>query len=408
MKNAVLFYCLIFFFTSRMFPQENERNIPMKAGTGYIQVEKGKLFYETAGQGDWIVLLHDGILHHVIWDEQFPVLAKNYRVVRYDRRGFGKSSAPQAPFSHLDDLNQLFVQLKIDKAIVFGVSAGGAWSIHFALKYPEKVRALVLVGAVVSGYGYSTHLLTRGGRIGSVAEVTDPPKFIKYFGWDDPYEIYPANIKAKEKFLKLLEANPQNVTGALGAFSKPPETPAVKFLNDIKVPALVLVGEYDIPDAHAHAGVIHAGIPNAKREIIANAGHLIPLDQPEAFNAAVMRFLKSLEFFAILNSRGAEAAARYFHEKRRVEPDTILFEEGEMNALGYGFLQSGKTKDAIEVFTLNVAAYPNSGNAYDSLGEAYMKDGRKDLAIQNYEKALELNPNNANAKEILKQLKEKP
>ena len=69
--------------------------------------------------------MHDGILHHVVWEEQFPELAKKYRVVRYDRRGFGKSFAPDAAFSHLDDLNQVFVQLNIDKAILFGISAGG-------------------------------------------------------------------------------------------------------------------------------------------------------------------------------------------------------------------------------------------------------------------------------------------
>jgi pimeloyl-ACP methyl ester carboxylesterase len=236
-------------------------------------------------------LLHDGILHSVLWDDQVPVLAKKYKVIRYDRRGFGKSSAPEAPFSHLDDLNQLFVQLNIDKAIVFGVSAGGGWSIHLALCHPEKVKALILVGAVVSGLDYSSHVLTRGGRIRSVADVSDPEKFIQYFGWDDPYEIHPNNKTAKEKFYKLLKENPQNITGALGSFSKPPEKPALKFLHEINVPTLVLAGEYDIPDVHAHAGVIQAGIPNAKREIILNAGHLIPLEQPKAFNESVMKFL---------------------------------------------------------------------------------------------------------------------
>jgi alpha-beta hydrolase superfamily lysophospholipase len=111
MIKPALSFCLIIFLTSSLLSQKIDGNISMKADTGYINVDGGKLFYEIAGQGDYIVLLHDGILHHVIWNEQFPVLAKNYRVVRYDRRGFGKSSAPQAPFSHRDDLNQLFTQL---------------------------------------------------------------------------------------------------------------------------------------------------------------------------------------------------------------------------------------------------------------------------------------------------------
>jgi pimeloyl-ACP methyl ester carboxylesterase len=383
-----------------------DNNSSVKINSGYIKVDGGQLFYEMAGEGKNIVLLHDGILHRVVWDEQFPILAKNYRVVRYDRRGFGKSSMPQTPFSHDDDLNQLFKQLKIDKAIVFGMSAGGAWAINFTLKYPEKVKALVLVGAVVYGYPYSSHLLTRGGRI-KLADYREPKKFIKYFGWEDPYEIYPENIKAKKKFLKLLEANPQNVTGALGYHAKLPDRLAIKFLHEIKAPCLVLVGEYDIPDVHAHSGVIEFGISNAKREVIFKSGHLIPLEQPDAFNASVLKFLNSLEFFAILNSRGVDAVIKYFHKKREITPNIVLFEEREMNSLGYHFLQNKKTDVAIKLFILNTLAYPQSSNVYDSLGEAYMKNGDKELAIKNYKKSLELNPRNSNAVEMLKKLKEK-
>ncbi len=407
MKRALAIFYLLALISSNLFSQKLDNHFSIEADSGYINVEGGKLFYEIAGEGEYIVLLHDGILHHEIWDAQFPVLAENYRVVRYDRRGYGKSFSPQAPFSHIDDLNQLFIQLKIDKATLFGMSAGGGIAIDFTLQYPEKVNGLVLVGAVVSGYGFSAHFFTRGGHINSLLEYLEPQKFIKYFGWEDPYEVYPENLKAKEKFLRLLEANPLNVTGALGYFVKPLERAAVKYLHEIKVPVLILVGEYDIPDVHAHSGVIEAGIPNAKREIIFKAGHLIPLEQPEAFNASVLIFLKSLEFFNILNSQGVDSAVQYFHKKREAEPDAILFEEREMNLLGYRYLQKGKIKEAIELFKLNTIAFPDSWNAYDSLGEAYLLDGQKDLAIKNYEKSLELNPQNTNAQEKLRSIKKR-
>ena len=293
MKKSLLIVSCIIMITQNLFPQEKNYSSLIKIDSGYIDVDGGKLFYEIAGQGDYIVLLHDGILHHVIWDEQFSVLAKNYRVVRYDRRGFGKSSVPEAPFSHREDLNQLFTQLNIEKAILFGVSNGGAWSINFTLKYPNKVKALVLVGAVVAGYSYSNHVLTRGGRINLNEIRSDHEKFIQYFGWDDPYEIYPKNVEAKEKFFGLLKANPQNVKGALGYMAKPPERPDVKFLNEIKVPTLILVGEYDIPDVHAQSGAINAGIENSIRDIIPNAAHLIPIEQSELFNKRVDEFLNN-------------------------------------------------------------------------------------------------------------------
>jgi len=82
----------------------------------------------------------------------------------------------------------------------------------------------------------------------------------------------------------------------------------------------------------------------------------------------------------------------------------IYFDEPSINSLGYKLLNSGKIPEAIEIFKLNVELFPNSPNAYDSLGEAYMKTDNKNLAIKNYKKTLELNPDNENAKNMLKQL----
>jgi pimeloyl-ACP methyl ester carboxylesterase len=109
----------------------------------------------------------------------------------------------------------------------------------------------------------------------------------EYFIMDDPYEIYSENTAAKEKVMKLLPflARPNNVP------TQPAAKVAVRSLSEIKVPALILVGEYDIPDVHAHAGVINAGIANSKREIIPRSGHLIPIEQPSLFNEAITAFL---------------------------------------------------------------------------------------------------------------------
>jgi 3-oxoadipate enol-lactonase len=402
MKRTMIVLCLNALLTLNLCAQGFD-NIPSIAvDTGYVHVDGGRLFYEIAGEGENIVLIHDGMVHREIWNEQFPVLAKDHRVVRYDRQGYGKSSDPQGSYSHIEDLNQIFVQLKIDKAIIFGMSSGGGLAIDFTLKYPEKVSALVLVGAVVSGYGYSPHMMNRGGHLKSLAELSDPQKVIQYFVWEDPYEIYSENTRAKEMVVKLLEANQhQDMGGTL----IPPDRPAARFLSEIKVPTLVLVGEYDIPDVHAHAGVIQFGIPDAKREIILKSGHLIPLEQPEAFNASVLKFLNRAELFNILHSQGVNAAVQYFNTKHEREPDVVLFEELEMNALGYQYLSDGKIKEAIELFTLNTIAFPDAWNTYDSLGESYWKDGQIDNAIKNYERSLQLNPDNEYARIALKELK---
>jgi Flp pilus assembly protein TadD len=82
----------------------------------------------------------------------------------------------------------------------------------------------------------------------------------------------------------------------------------------------------------------------------------------------------------------------------------VLFKESTLNTLGYQFLMVKNFKEAIAVLRLNVEAYPQSWNVYDSLGEAYMLNGEKELASQNYKKSLELNPQNTNAAEMLRKL----
>ncbi len=99
---------------------------------------------------------------------------------------------------------------------------------------------------------------------------------------------------------------------------------------------------------------------------------------------------------------GITQALVKFNENKSTENYTLR--EGEMNNAGYELLLAGKVKEAIEVFKLNVNAFPKSANVYDSLGEAYMKDGNNELAIENYKKSLELNPGNQGAIEMLKKM----
>lgn len=103
---------------------------------------------------------------------------------------------------------------------------------------------------------------------------------------------------------------------------------------------------------------------------------------------------------------GADTALREYRQRRSAHPDQAI-NEAQMNRLGYTLLYGLKrAKDAIEVFKLNVEDYPQSANAYDSLGEAYQVAGDKEMAIKNYQRSIELNPKNANGIEALKKLRE--
>lgn len=118
----------------------------------------------------------------------------------------------------------------------------------------------------------------------------------------------------------------------------------------------------------------------------------------QLFESAAQAMEKAIE------ESGIEAAVRKYHAMKAEKDAKYYFGENDFNALGYRLMGSGKIDEAIEVFKLNIDAFPKSWNVYDSLAEAYMTKGINDLAIKYYKKSIELNPENNNAKEIIKRL----
>jgi tetratricopeptide (TPR) repeat protein len=107
---------------------------------------------------------------------------------------------------------------------------------------------------------------------------------------------------------------------------------------------------------------------------------------------------------ATIASNGIDQAAKQYDLIRAAAPATYNFDEDELNSLGYQLLQAHKLNQAIRIFQLNIEAYPQSGNTWDSLAEAYMDDGDKAQAIANYQRSLRINPRNANAVKMLQKL----
>jgi CubicO group peptidase (beta-lactamase class C family) len=113
----------------------------------------------------------------------------------------------------------------------------------------------------------------------------------------------------------------------------------------------------------------------------------------------------AIELLDVFSEQGVKAGTELY-KKLKKDP-TYGIKEGHINNIGYQLLGSGKKKEAIEVFKINVETFPKSGNAYDSLGEAYLADGEKELAIANYSKSVELDPTNENGKKILNEIAKK-
>jgi tetratricopeptide (TPR) repeat protein len=108
----------------------------------------------------------------------------------------------------------------------------------------------------------------------------------------------------------------------------------------------------------------------------------------------------------LADKKGTRVALQEYAELKRTSPAGYDFNEGDLNVMGYALLNQKKFEEAIDTLRLNVEMYPNSGNVYDSLGEAYMDAGQTDLAVQSYEKSLQIDPKNENAVAMLKKLRE--
>jgi tetratricopeptide (TPR) repeat protein len=181
----------------------------------------------------------------------------------------------------------------------------------------------------------------------------------------------------------------------------------VDHLGEISVPTLIVIGEYDIADVHAHGGALEAGIPGARRVIIPGAGHLVPMESPEEFNSAVLGFLRASEFHAALQAGDAVAAAGVARRLRRSDPEFVPASEAELNMAGYRLLQEGKPGQAVEIFKLNAELHPRSWNAWDSLGEGQAAAGEIEPALASYRRSLALNPDNENGRAAIEQLEQR-
>jgi 3-oxoadipate enol-lactonase len=257
---------------------------PDSAGTdkqtrSYLDVGGSQIYYEMRGSGPAIVLLHDGLLHAGTWDEVWEPLAIRHQVIRYDRRGYGRSELPTRSYSPTEDLRKLLTHLKVQHAVIVGSSAGGALAIDFAIAHPEMVDGLFLIGPVLHGMPYTGYLLERGNRNNEPMQRDDIKAAAKNWS-EDRFLIAGPNERTRRKIYEQLVANSEKLKFD-NHFEQSLSPPASKRLGEVRAPALIVVGEADIADVHAHCGAINAGIRESTREIIKNAGHLIQLEKPE-------------------------------------------------------------------------------------------------------------------------------
>jgi 3-oxoadipate enol-lactonase len=267
--------------------------------SGIAEVNGAQLYYEVAGQkgSQSLVLLHEGIGDCRMYDAQIEVFAERYRTIRYDMRGFGRSSIPSVPFSHSQDLYGLLDFLGVRSTHVLGMSMGGAAAIDFTLDRPEMVSALVLAGPALGGFidpdeksDPRWQPFDEAEKAGDLERLADLVVQVWVVGDGRNADQVPAAVRQRVHDMQMHNLS----LGAEESLAQEPDPPSIGRLGEIQAPTLVLIGANDVPGILKIADVLVEGIALARKVVMPDSAHVPNMEHPEEFNRLVQEFLETV------------------------------------------------------------------------------------------------------------------
>ena len=256
-----------------------------------LEVPGAELYYEVEGEGVPVVLVHGHALDARMWDDQVPALADVARVVRYDARGFGRSTRDaETSYSHADDLWRLLDGLGIDRAVLVGMSMGGRTVVEATLAAPERVLALVLLDALLDGVPWDPES-ERGMRaIREPLRAGDLPA--AKAAWLD--HGFFASARRNPELTRRLAEMLDDYSGVNWTSPDPhaPHPDSIALLGSIAAPTTVVVAELDVPCFHRMSDALATRIPGARKGTVPGAGHMVNMEAPEAVNEVLREVVR--------------------------------------------------------------------------------------------------------------------
>jgi pimeloyl-ACP methyl ester carboxylesterase len=261
----------------------------------FIEVNGARLLVRVEGQGPPVALVHAGIADLRMWDHFAASSWTRHRIVRYDLRGFGRSTMPEGLYSHVEDLRGLLDGLGIGRASLVGISYGGRIAMEFAIRYPLRVGRLVLVAPGLGGFEWTKQMLEYGRRSDDLAQkgdleglvaldlatwVAGPKRTLE--------EIEPALRDRMAEMIRGANARWDEQSRGTAQWLDPP---AANRLRAVRTPTLVVVGDADLPDMIAIADLIEKRVSGARKVVFAGVAHMLPLERPDPFEQLVADFL---------------------------------------------------------------------------------------------------------------------
>jgi pimeloyl-ACP methyl ester carboxylesterase len=270
----------------------------------YVTTDDGvRLYYEEAGSGTPVIFVHEFAGDHRSWEPQLRFFARLYRCITYGARGYPPSDVPDRPEAYsqaraTDDIAAVLKGLGIAKAHVVGLSMGGFASLHFGFRHPAMAHSLVVAGC---GYGAEPgkqDVFRQECEVAAALIESDPAAA---FG---KYALGPTRVQYENKdprgwrefATQLAEHSPQGSAGTMRGVQmrRPSLYDLVEDMRRLTVPTLVVTGDED--DACLDPALLmKRSIPSAGLVVLPKAGHTINLEDPEAFNRALLEFFHAVE-----------------------------------------------------------------------------------------------------------------
>lgn len=266
----------------------------------YARYGDQQIYYEVAGEGPPLVLLHAGFVDSGMWDGNWPAFSQNCTTIRIDLLGFGRSDGLTEPVSRRQQIYAVLEELGVERAILVGCSMGGETIIDVALERPEMVSALIPVAAVPGGFELQGEPPPDWEKMLAALDEGDLRLTCELHMrlWVDgpfrgPEQVDPqARQRAAEMSRRTLEKGSWET--AMMPPPDPLDPPAVQRLEQIHAPTLIVAGELDYPDTVRAANLMAGAIPGAKAFILPGCAHLPSMERPAEFNRAVLDFLSGL------------------------------------------------------------------------------------------------------------------
>jgi proline iminopeptidase len=284
------------------------------SSSGFADITGARLYYEIAGSGAPVVLIHGNAGDRRHWDAQFSALAREFRVIRYDARGYGRSSTPAegTPYADHEDLAALLDYVGAAQAHVVGWSMGAAIAVDFAIRFPNRTLSVTAVGPWISGYtssaasdvyaGFANVAIAaqQRGRDAALDAFMAAPFFAATSRDPSAREQF-ASIAAGYSFWAFAHHDPRRALNP----------PAAARLSEIQAPVLIVTGEHDIPACLEISTLLDETVRDSTKMVLPGAGHLVHMERPGPFNTVLAQFIRTADASNAPAARGVIPAGPF-------------------------------------------------------------------------------------------------